>query len=264
MIKVLSIGDVFGRPGRKLCKTLIPELRSKHKADLVIVNAENASGGKGLSEKNYKEIMESGIDLITLGDHMFDQKSIKTIMENKRNPIIRPVNYPSSEMAGQGIWTTSLNSVEINVICLQGRIFMREGADNPFRAFDEIHDKLNSDSINLVEFHAEATSEKHAMFWYLDGRASAAWGTHTHVATADERVYPQGLGAIADLGMTGPVDSVIGVDCESSIKRFTSGVYSRFKVSESERVALNGALFEIDEKTKECISVTRIREESVV
>ena len=129
---------------------------------------------------------------------------------------------------------------------------------------DEIHDKLNSDSINLVEFHAEATSEKHAMFWYLDGRVSAAWGTHTHVATADERVYPQGLGAIADLGMTGPVDSVIGVDCESSIKRFTSGIYSRFKVSESERVALNGALFEIDEKTKECISVTRIREESVV
>ena len=103
MIKVLSIGDVFGRPGRKLCKTLIPELRSKHKADLVIVNAENASGGKGLSEKNYKEIMESGIDLITLGDHMFDQKSIKTIMENKRNPIIRPVNYPSSDNLSDNI-----------------------------------------------------------------------------------------------------------------------------------------------------------------
>jgi len=264
MIKVLAIGDVFGRPGRNLCKKIIPELKSKHKTDLIIINAENASGGRGLSEKNYKEIMETGVDLITLGDHMFDQKSIKAIMDDSKNPIIRPANYPSSEMAGTGVWTKSVKGLEVNVICLQGRIFMREGTDNPFGAFDEIHGKLNPGSINLVEFHAEATSEKHAMFWYLDGRASAAWGTHTHVATADERVYPQGLGAIADLGMTGPADSVIGVDCESSIKRFTSGIYSRFKVSESERVALNGALFEIDEKTKECISVTRIREESVV
>tara|TARA_B100000029_G_scaffold271761_1_gene266787 strand:- start:42 stop:836 length:795 start_codon:yes stop_codon:yes gene_type:complete len=264
MIRILSIGDVFGRPGRKICKKIIPELKPKYKTDLIIVNAENASGGKGLSEKNYEEIIQTGVDLITLGDHMFDQNSIKPILNDCKNPIIRPANYPSSKMEGRGVWTTSLKGMEINVICLQGRIFMREGTDNPFRSFDDIHSKLNPDSINLLEFHAEATSEKHAMFWYVDGRVSAAWGTHTHVATADERVYPQGLGAIADLGMTGPVDSVIGVDCESSMKRFKSGIYSRFKVSESERVALNGALFEIDEKTKECISVTRIREESIV
>ncbi|MCH7493537.1 YmdB family metallophosphoesterase [bacterium] len=225
----------------------------------VVVNAENASGGFGATAENALDILESGADVITLGDHMLDHRSITALLEDPRQPVLRPANYPVDGLPGRGVWTGEVAGVKVRLIVLQGRVFMREGPDNPFVAADTLLAAADPDEVVLVEFHAEATSEKHAMFWHLDGRAAAAWGTHTHVPTADERLYPQGLGAISDLGMTGALDSIIGFDPKTGLERFRTGMVQRLRPPRFGPGAVRGALFTIDPARRAAVAVSRVR-----
>lgn len=258
-LRVLAIGDVVGAMGRWLCRDKLAALREECEADLVIVNAENASGGFGATAENALEILEAGADVITLGDHMLDHRTIIPLLEDPRQPVLRPANYPAGGIPGRGVWTGEAAGVKVRLLVLQGRVFMREGPDNPFGVADALLETAEPDAVVLVEFHAEATSEKHAMFWHLDGRAAAAWGTHTHVATADERVYPQGLGAISDLGMTGALDSIIGFDWHSGLERFRTGMFQRLQPPRQGPGVLRGAVFTIDPARRAAVCVSRVR-----
>ncbi|MBC8514934.1 YmdB family metallophosphoesterase [bacterium] len=257
-IRILVVGDVMGRLGRRMIQRELFRVREEHKADLVIVNGENASGGFGLSEPNYFDLKDSGADIVTLGDHWLDQGSIRRVMSNATEPLVRPANYPMGA-PGQGVWTEVVKGRPIRLVVLQGRVFMREGTDNPFACIEGILEEKREGEILLVEFHAEATSEKQAMQWFLDGNATACWGTHTHVATADERIFPKGLAGISDIGMTGALDSVIGVVPEISVERFRKGIGTRFSTPRVGSATFQGALITVDSETSKAVSINRIR-----
>lgn len=261
-LRVLAVGDVVGAAGRRMCADLLGPLRDETGADLVVVNGENASGGFGITPENAYDILEAGADVITLGDHWFDHRGLAPVLDDPAQPILRPANLPEEGVPGRGVWTGEAGGARIRLVVFQGRIFMREGADNPFAAADHLLEDAHDDEIVLAEVHAEATSEKQAMFWHLDGRAAAAWGTHTHVQTADARLFPRGLAAITDLGMTGARDSVIGFDVEAGLSRFKTGITPRLKPPRSGPAALCGALFTIDPATRRAVEVVRVRRES--
>lgn len=255
-MKVLFIGDIIGRPGRGAVKNLLPGLVEEHGIDFVIANGENAAAGFGITEKVGEELFSLGIDVLTTGNHLWDKKdSVSYIAKEAR--ILCPANYPEGAAgARSGIFKTK-SGVKIGVFGLQGRVFM-QALDCPFRVADEMADKLEkeADAI-IVDVHAEATSEKVALGWYLDGRVSAVIGTHTHVQTADERVLPGGTAYITDAGMTGGFDGVIGMDKEAVIKRFLTGMPQKFETAEGD-VRLNGVLVEIDDRSGKACIVTRI------
>ncbi len=255
-IKILAIGDVFGRSGRNIVFHELGALKKELEADFMIVNFENASGGAGVSEPNAKELLNVGsVDVYTSGNHIWDKRDIINIID-KTDRIIRPANYPG-DCPGRGYGIFETEKARIGVINLSGTVFM-ESLDNPFIAFDKIYENIHSScDIICVDFHAEATSEKIAFGYHADGRANVVYGTHTHVQTADERILEGGCGYITDLGMTGPLDGVIGVDKQIIVKQFLTQRRIKFETA-CGASQLNGAIFTLDENFR-CVNIERIR-----
>jgi metallophosphoesterase (TIGR00282 family) len=257
-MKILFIGDIVGSPGRNAGRGLLPRIKEREKIDFVIANAENAAGGSGLTPKLTEELLSYGVDVLTSGDHIWKRKEIVEII-NEEDRLLRPANYPEG-VPGKGWGIYSLKGkLKIGVVNLVGRIFM-ESLECPFRVGRGIVEEIKSETpIILVDIHAEATSEKIALAWYFDGIISALLGTHTHVPTADERIYPKGTAFISDVGMTGPHDSVIGRKVEQILTRFITQLPTRFEMAE-ENVQLNGAIVTINDKTGKAEDIRRIRE----
>lgn len=248
-MKIIFFGDIVGQPGRQAIKKILPLWQKKYQPDLVIANGENASHGLGITEKSLKELLESGIDLVTLGDHTWDQKETATFLENQEMPIIRPANFPPG-LPGQGYRLVEIRTKKILVINLIGRVFMRKEYDCPFRKADQIlEDEAEQADIIIVDWHAEATSEKICLGWYLDGRVSAVLGTHTHIPTADARILPQGTAYISDVGMVGPIDSSLGAVKELAIEDFLKQTGLKYEVA-SGPVGINAVLIETDQTGK--------------
>lgn len=255
-MKLLFIGDVVGNPGRKILKKILPSLAMETKADFCVANGENAAAGIGITQSVANELYKYGIDLITLGNHAWAKKDTFGFIDNNAK-IIRPANFPEG-VPGKGTALIKKNGLDIGILNLQGRVFM-ENIDCPFKkAVREIEYLGSFTRIIIVDFHAEATSEKCAMGWYLDGKASCVIGTHTHVQTADERILPKGTAFITDVGMTGPSNGIIGMDREKILRRFLTGLPQRFEVA-SGNVQINAVAVEIDENTGISRDITRIR-----
>ena len=253
--KVLTVGDVVGNPGMERIYRNLRQLRRKTQADFCIVNGENASV-VGLTPAQADEILDCGADVITLGNHSFGKREIVPYLEDCPQ-IIRPANY-APQLPGRGWGVFETRAGDVAVIDLIGRCNMDYGPDNPFLMVDKILKKIDA-KIVLVEFHAEATSEKLAMGYMLDGRVSAVWGTHTHVPTADNQVLPRGTGYVTDLGMTGPKNSVLGIRPELSIAKFRGDLTERYRWAEGP-TKLEGVLFTIDSATGKCLKVERVDE----
>jgi metallophosphoesterase (TIGR00282 family) len=257
-MRVLMVGDVVGRPGRDAVSQLLPELRSSLAIDYVVLNGENAAAGRGLTEKIARELFSAGVDVITSGNHIFDVREFVPALDHDW-PLVRPANYPPST-PGRGLACVG----KLAVVNLMGRVFMPMPLDDPFRAADALLDELDESFIVVVDFHAEATSEKQAFAWYLDGRVSAVVGTHTHVPTADARVLPGGTAMVTDLGMVGARDSVIGDDVTSVLDRFLTSIPSRLPVASGNEVSFNSVLIDVDEATGRARSIERVDRECLL
>jgi len=259
-VRILFIGDIFGRPGRTIVRTRLPEIVAEHRIDLVLANGENAAGGFGITPAISEELLELGIAVITTGNHVWDKRELLDYLQsaNGNGPaqrLLRPANYPA-ELPGCGIYEgKTREGVSYAVINLQGRVFMANN-DDPFRVADKLLQSAKAKVI-IVDFHAEATSEKIALGWYLDGRVTAVLGTHTHVPTADERVLPKGTAYITDLGMTGPYDSVIGVQKEQIIARLLKNLPMRFEAATGD-VKLCGVIIECNPDSGRANSIQRV------
>ncbi len=258
MTRILFIGDIMGRIGRRVTASWLQGEAGNNQYDLIIANGENSAGGFGITERVARELLKLGIDVISGGNHTFDKREVLGFL-NSEPRILRPANYPPG-VPGTGVWTgTAANSARVAVINLQGRVFMR-GLDDPFRTVDTILEDLEEQAdIIIVDFHAEATSEKVAFGWHLDGRVSGVIGTHTHVQTADECILPGGTAYITDAGMTGPLDSVIGVRKEDALNRFKLGILNRFQVAKGDP-CFCGVTLEVDESTGSAITIIRHRD----
>ena len=256
-MRVLILGDVMGRPARRALRDLVPGLIEKEEIDLAIANAENSAGGMGVDIKSARELLSAGIQVLTSGNHIWKKKEIYSFLDEQES-LIRPANYPAGA-PGKGWCICHHNGHRALIINVQGRVFMPNHVEDPFRCVDEILKQQGSRSpVVIVDMHAEATSEKYAMGWYLDGRASVVFGTHTHVQTADERIFPGGTAYITDLGMCGPFDSVIGMETETVIKGFLSQLPRAFEVAR-DNVVLQGVITDIDEETGKARSIRRLR-----
>ncbi len=252
-MRVLFIGDIVGRPGREAVKCILPSFKEKHNIDFVIANCENAAGGFGITPNVAQEIIANGVDAITMGNHTWDRKEVKQIINE--DYILRPANY-TSEVEGKGFHIYEIGKGKVAVISLLGRVYLSL-LNCPFRTVSEVLPTIeNKTNLIIVDIHAEITSEKVAMGWYLDGKVSAVIGTHTHIQTADERVLPQGTAYITDIGMTGPRDSVIGINKEIIIKKYLTQVPIRFEVAK-EDVVFSGVMIDIDEKTGKADKIER-------
>jgi metallophosphoesterase (TIGR00282 family) len=246
------IGDVIGNPGRRAIRALVPALRQEHSIDMVIANGENTAGGFGLTLDTASELLDNGVDVLTSGNHIWDQKEIIPYLEEGL-PLIRPANYPDAPGRGTLVYNN------VMVVNLMGRVFMPP-LDCPFRTADRILQEAEaseSPQVILVDFHAEATSEKQALGWYLDGRVSAVVGTHTHVGTVDSRILPKGTAYVSDVGMTGPRDSVIGSETGAVLDRFLTGLPQRLTVADGP-VVMNSVLIEIDRVSGKATSIERV------
>ena len=255
-MKILCIGDVVSRVGRDMLYRYIDDIKASEGVDLVVANGENATHGRGLARDAYKEMMDAGVDAITMGNHTWGAKDVCSIMKYEGN-VIRPINFPKSN-PGKGYMTiTTSNGVCVGIINAIGRTYM-EPCDSPFeeviKAVEALKEKTN---VILVDFHAEATSEKEAMGYFLDGKVSAVFGTHTHVQTADEVILENGTGYITDLGMTGPQYSVLGMNVKVIVDRFTNAMPQKFEIADG-KGQFNGCIFEIDENSGKCTGVKRL------
>ena len=254
-MNVLMIGDVMGKPGRRALAELVPVLRDELKLDLVIANGENAAAGRGLTEGTARNFFDAGVDVITSGNHIWDQKEIFELLDQE-TAILRPLNYPAGT-PGRGFLTQK----GVSVVNLQGRTFM-PAIDCPFRAADAALDSLHDDAVVIVDMHCEATSEKQAMGRYLDGRVTAVVGTHTHVPTADPQLFPGGTAYVTDVGMVGPIESIIGNEIEPALQRFLTALPTRLPVAErSPTVQFNAVLIEIDDQTRRARAISRVDRE---
>ena len=255
-MKLLAVGDIVGEIGLNKLKELLPSIIEKEKIDFTIVNAENTSSGMGLTIKDFNTLLKLPIDMMTMGNHTWGKKDIFSFIDNPK--IIRPANY-SKGVPGKGYQICNCKNKKIAVINLIVRTDMSVLSDNPFTVAEELVNKLQKqvDAI-IVDFHAEATAEKIAMKYFLDGKVSAIFGTHTHVQTADEEITQNGTGYITDLGMTGPKQSVIGMDVKVSIKRFVTSLPERYKLAEGEAI-LNGCVFELDDENLKTKNIYRIK-----
>jgi len=257
-LKILFIGDIVGRTGRSILKDSVAALRKSHQADLVIVNCENAAGGFGLDRKTFGELLRPEVDLLTSGNHIWGRKEALALLEEKPESLLRPANFPVGT-PGKGFSVIEVQGLSVGVVNLQGRVFMSDLAECPFRCLDQLLEtNLVDCSLVFVDFHAETTSEKSALANYFDGRVAAVCGTHTHVQTADERILPGGTAFITDVGMTGPADSVIGMKKEEVIERYVSGLPRKFTVA-SNSPELNGVLVELDPSKGKAIDIKRVR-----
>jgi 2',3'-cyclic-nucleotide 2'-phosphodiesterase len=258
IVKLLFIGDIVGEPGRKAVQCLLPQLRSRFGIDFVVANGENAAGGSGLTYKTADDLFIAGVDVITLGDHAWDQKEILSWISDKER-VLRPLNYPAGTPGHGSVVVTKPGLPPVGVIALQGRTFM-PALEEPFACLDvEVRRLKNQTPILVVDVHAEATSEKIALGRFVDGRVSAVFGTHTHVQTADEQVFPGGTAFLCDAGFTGPHESVLGRCIEPVIQRFMSCLPQRFPVA-TERAMLQGAWVEIDNETGRAFRIQRVSE----
>jgi len=255
-MNILMVGDVYGEPGRRAIRTLLPGLRRQYEIDVAVVNVENAAGGFGVTPPFCREFLDEGVDVMTSGNHIWDKKEIIPYIA-KENLLLRPANFPPGT-PGSGFVTVKSGPYRVGVLNLMGRVLMQPN-DCPFQKADEIVPQLRKDaSVILVDMHCEATSESQAMGWYLDGRVSAVVGTHRHVQTADERVLPGGTAYITDLGMTGPVDSVIGVERALILQRFLSQMPVRFEAAKGP-AALHGVVITVDPDSGRASGIKRLR-----
>ncbi len=255
-LKIALIGDVIGRPGRQFVAALLPKLKTRYAPDVVIANGENSAGGLGMIKRTADELFAAGVDLLTGGNHIWDKKEALPLLRVEPR-IARPLNFPPSA-PGQG-WASRkvAAGVEVTVVSLQGRVFMEPVVDNPFLAMDHFL-KSRSGGLVVVDFHAEASAEKQALGYYLDGRVAAVLGTHTHVPTADLRILTGGTAYQTDVGMTGALDSVIGMKRGPILEKFTTGVNQRFEV-ETGPMVLDWTLIEVDLEPGRAVSVARER-----
>lgn len=255
-MKLLFIGDVVGKPGRRALRELLPRVIHQHDIDLVVANVENAAGGFGVTRSVVEEIYESRVDVLTTGNHIWDKKEVMEFIEEYET-LLRPANYPVGTPGKGTVLLPVRNGSRAAVINLSGRVFMRP-VDCPFRVAElEIHTLKQKTKMIIVDMHAEATSEKQALGWFLDGEVSAVIGTHTHVQTADETILPKGTAYITDVGMTGPFDSVIGVEKETVIDRFLTCRPNKFEVAKGD-VRLQGVVVDIDPETGSARTVERL------
>jgi 2',3'-cyclic-nucleotide 2'-phosphodiesterase len=257
-MKILFIGDIFGHPGRRIVKELLPSLVGEYDPDLVLANGENAAAGFGITPPLVEELLDVGIAVLTSGNHIWDKKEIYTYLnEHADGRLLRPANYPPGA-PGHGVYLGKTRSgFDYAVLNLQGRIFMNP-IDCPFRTADAELARIPPQvKVRIVDIHAEATSEKISMGWYLDGRVTAVLGTHTHIPTADETILPNGAAYVTDLGMTGPYDSVIGIDKQPVIQKFLNQLPTRFEVAKGD-VRLHAVLIEADPETGHALSIQRI------
>ncbi len=257
-IKVLFVGDIVGKPGRKVFKALVDEIKREYEIDFTVANVENAANGFGLTKKIYCEL-EPYVDVMTTGNHTWDKDEIIDEALNLRK-FVRPINL-SPLAPGKGFSIQTVNGVDVLVVNAIGRIFMNP-SENPFFALDELFSLYPNINVRIVDFHAEATSEKQALGWYFDGKISAIFGTHTHVQTADDRVLPKGTAYISDAGMTGCHDGVLGFGYEEALERFLKGIPKRLKVCKG-NLRLDGCVVEIDSDTGKALSINRISKQLI-
>ena len=257
-MRVLMVGDVVGRPGREAVAQLLPDLRSELRIDRVIANGENAAAGRGLTQKTARELFEAGVDVITSGNHIFDVRDFVPALDDDW-PVLRPANYPKG-VPGHGFYRLE----GLTVLNLMGRTFMPISVDDPFQCADTFLQRTRPDEVVVVDFHAEATSEKQAMAWHLDGRVAAVVGTHTHVPTADARLLPGGTAAVTDLGMVGVRDSIIGDDVEAVLSRFLTAMPNRLPVAAGAEVSFNSVLIDIDGGSGRATSIERVDRDCLV
>ncbi|MCT8139888.1 TIGR00282 family metallophosphoesterase [Anaerobacillus sp. CMMVII] len=254
-MKLLFIGDVVGSLGRDMLATYLPKLKNKYKPIITVVNGENSASGKGITEKIYKQMLELGAQAVTLGNHTWDQRELIEVIDYCPN-LVRPANFPEG-VPGKGYTIVKVNQIEVGIISIQGRTFLPP-LDCPFKKVDELIAIVKKRTpIIFVDFHAEATSEKQAMGWYLDGRVSAVVGTHTHVQTADHRILPNKTAYMTDVGMTGPYDGILGMERGAVLNKFLTALPVRFEVAKG-REQLNGVLIEIDPNTGAAKSISPI------
>lgn len=254
-MKILAVGDIVGENGLKKLETILPNLKKENNIDFVIANGENVAGGMGITKNHFNSMLNTGADVITMGNHTWSKKDIFTFIDNDK--LIRPANYPK-DVCGKGFNIYRCKNKNIAVINLIGRTNMNVLSENPFIVADEIINGIKKQAdIIVIDFHAEATAEKIAMASYLDGKVNIIFGTHTHVQTADETIMENGTAYITDIGMTGPINSVIGMDKRSSIKRFVTTLPEKYKLADG-KCKFNGCLFEIDDETCRTEKITRI------
>ena len=254
-MKILAVGDIVGKNGLQKLKDCLPNIIIENNIEFVIVNGENAADGMGITEKMYREILSLNVNVVTMGNHTWGKKEIFNFIDDKH--IIRPANYPKNN-PGRGYDIYECKGKKIGVINLIGRTTMSVLSENPFIVAKEIVNEIkNKVDMIVIDFHAEATAEKIALGYYLDGEITVLFGTHTHVQTADETILEKGTGYISDIGMTGPKKSVIGMDVNASIKRFETSLPEKYKIAEG-KAKFNSCLFEIDDKTNKVTKITRI------
>jgi len=257
MLKILFLGDVVGEPGRRAVIDLVPVLKKEYELDFVIVNGENSAGGRGITPKITIDLLRAGASVVTSGDHIWDQKEIFSYIDTEPR-LLRPINYPP-ETPGQGSVVLETPKGKVGVINVQGRTFMQPPLENPFHALDAAVEQMRQETpVIFVDVHSETTSEKIAVGRYLDGRVSAVVGTHTHVQTADEQIFPGGTAFLCDAGMCGPTESILGRDIAPILARFLTNLPNTFPVARGP-VALSGALVEIDPATGRALRIERFQ-----
>lgn len=256
-MNILFIGDVVGSMGRDMINEYLPKLKEKYRPHVTIINGENAAGGRGITEKIYRGFLEAGAQAVTLGNHTWDNREIFDFIDQAKY-LVRPANFPENN-PGKGLTFLKMNNDEIAVISVQGRTFMPPN-DCPFQKAEQLVEEARKRTpIIFVDFHAEATSEKQAMGWFLDGKVSAVIGTHTHVQTADNRVLPQGTAFMSDVGMTGPYDGILGMDREIVLKKFLTNMPARFEVPKTGRAQLSAVCIEINKTNGYAKKMERIQ-----
>lgn len=254
-MRILAVGDLVGESGVRKLKELLPKIKKEENIDFVITNGENSAGGMGITEKNFKDIIDAGTNVITMGNHTWGKKDIFKFIDNPQ--LLRPANYPKG-VVGKGLGIYEYKDKKIAVMNLIGRVDINILSENPFIIAKEMVDEIkNNVDVIIIDFHAEATAEKIAMARFLDGKVTALYGTHTHVQTADEQIFRGGTAYITDIGMTGPKNSVIGMDIEASIKRFETTLPEKYKLAEGECI-FNAVIFEIDDETNKVTQIKRI------
>ena len=254
-MRILAVGDIVGESGVRKLKSELPRIKNTENIDFVITNGENSAGGMGINEKNFNDILEAGTDVVTMGNHTWGKKDIFKFIDHKQ--LLRPANYPKG-VVGKGLGIYECKDKKIAVMNFMGRVDINILTENPFLLAKDMVDELQGKvDIIVIDFHAEATAEKIAMARYLDGKVTCIFGTHTHVQTADEQILPNGTGYITDTGMTGPRNSVIGMDAEVSIKRFETTLPEKYKLAEGECI-LNAVIFDIDETNNKVTDIKRI------
>jgi metallophosphoesterase (TIGR00282 family) len=262
-IKILFIGDIVGSPGRAAVKALLPMLKNRHAIDVVIANAENSAGGSGITPRTARDLFQSGCDVLTSGDHIWKRPEVVEVLQTEAY-VLRPANFPKMTPGHGSVVFKTAAGLKVGVICLLGKVFIDAMVEPPFRVVQEEVKALKTQTpVIIVDLHAEATSEKVAMGWFLDGEVSAVLGTHTHIQTADERILPKGTAYLTDVGMTGPYDSVIGRKKDRIIERFLTGMPTRFELG-TDDIELHAAVLEIDATTGRALKIERIKEKAPV